>query len=1377
MDVVVNELEHIYRQQWVAHSPTRCREFLARVQEPSQAAELLVRMLCVDLELCRTANRGSTMSQADDDDDRVRPNVALFLVQFPELRDNTIGIERLVMLEYALRVQHDGERPNIDSYVEMCPSTRLMKNLEEAQARLLELNYSVYGEPCENKVVEKSQSTIPQGSIKDSFVAPSVPLTLGRFLLIRYIGRGGMGFVYSAIDLRSTAQVAIKMMRRGDGWSVFRFIEEFHWLSQLNHPNLVRLFDAYAEGDARYFSMEFVDGKDIRHWYREIKSQFSDHLSTLTQSLAQLASAIHFIHQQGVIHRDIKCSNAMITPRGRTVLLDLGLAIREADQHDVERPMEGDAMPGTFVYMSPEAYNNRRLTAASDWYSFGVTMFELLAGEVPQGDGKPAEQEKRHIREFDYQPDRLHSQLEHVPSPLAKLCVELLNPEASKRPKGEIVLRSLGIEAEPRELFGSNCFGREAEISQLNQAASNCLNSPNSKALVTISGEAGMGKSHLLNCWLRGEPCQVFRTILVRGQRQDHTPYRLWNQIVQELVRLWGLSPIQIEPILKRRATAIAASFPQFSQLDSSAVVPCSDTEPSNRILSSIQALLETICDLSQLAPMCIAIDNAQWSDPSSMNSFARLLTSEFSFHGQIVLVCDDMSKLGLDASAIGQDVHDFHVTLHALSRETSLAMLQDWCQHSSLKLSPSELSRLASLSKGSPFLLRELFRSAIDQQLITSDFKTDELDLNRIVHRRFTRIPRQAEIALQYLAISDQPLLFQQMISTCRLSPRELQASLNVLAHQGWIRVYEQFTETTAEIASESFRDVVLESMPQDRLERRHFRLAKIMSAEIDPPWSRIAFHYEKAADYRLAAICHIEAARDALKKGAFREALFFIEKGIHPDAQRSQAEAQRIELMRAECLSGLSQYEFAANCYAQLAESESDSQLATELRFCAGEEKLRAGMLTEGVRLLRGGLTRISASTGQPSSYVKLRNSLSAWWLSASSPSPLRNSLPRPTSPRKAPLVEFNQRLLSTVLPLWYLNHEQASSMIARLSAVFATHGSLDQRLHSQLLTGLLLAQYGKTYAESTTLRFTNARKQVITSGSLSVRCANDILQMIWCFHRGAIRKMHHHANKAQRSATPLQSWEQAFIAWNQLNYYWLDGRLQEFAKQVERLRQHNVRASCSTFELWSQSFPANLIALIENDPDRSETALQQFGRHVEFDTMTQPAFYCWLSQVQVELYRNNLDFADKAIQQRKKWLRHSGLLGLTGFAFLAITTQVNLHLLRLRENQSDKQIAGVARQLISQLRQLPSRAYQSVGVAYQLVLDAMQYGNADFSQWQPTKEKLRQSGLSLYAQALQWHESLYAGDSSSNISQYMQAEGVSAPERLMNLILPLP
>jgi hypothetical protein len=376
------------------------------------------------------------------------------------------------------------------------------------------------------------------------------------------------------------------------------------------------------------------------------------------------------------------------------------------------------------------------------------------------------------------------------------------------------------------------------------------------------------------------------------------------------------------------------------------------------------------------------------------------------------------------------------------------------------------------------------------------------------------------------------------------------------------------------------------------------------------------------------------------------------------------------------------------------------------------------------------------------------------------------------------RAPIVDFYQHLLSTTLPLWFLDHHQANSLIARLSPVLASKGTPSQQLHSHLLSGLLLAQYGKRYAETATKRFLAARKEAVVQKDYSVRCANHKLQMLWCLHRGSIRKMHHHARKAMTHATPKQFWEKGFIAWSDLNFFWLDGQLQEFKNQVDRLRQQYRRSNSSSMTLWCSVYPAAALELILDDVAGAYSAIREAEKYVEFDSMTQPVFFYWLTQMNLELYGEDLSAAERLIYQRWKWVEHSGLLGLGNFAFLAYSVRINLYLQLLRQNPAERHYIFEIQNLLARLRQLPYQAYHSVASAYQLLLDAIMHGCSDFSTWQPVKDRLRQNGLSLYAVALQWHESLYAeGLSSSEIKDHLRSQGVKSPERLMNIILPLP
>ena len=264
------ELEKEFRETWQGYDPSRHTRFLDRGSS-SGRVELLTRLLCVELEYyykpptlvthgLRECEEGTT-----SEDERVKPCVHLFLLRFPELAQHFDCLTRLIVLEYALRIHYSNSPPNIESYIDLFDSPqdqdRLIDLLDATDGRLR----AVRSDPA--VPVGHTDSTVVEAEPSSAITLPPLPHNLGCFLLCRLVGHGGMGYVYNATDLRSTANVAVKVMRRIDSWSIYRFNEEFTWLSQLNHPNLVRLYDAFSEGDVRYFSMELVTGKTIRDWY------------------------------------------------------------------------------------------------------------------------------------------------------------------------------------------------------------------------------------------------------------------------------------------------------------------------------------------------------------------------------------------------------------------------------------------------------------------------------------------------------------------------------------------------------------------------------------------------------------------------------------------------------------------------------------------------------------------------------------------------------------------------------------------------------------------------------------------------------------------------------------------------------------------------------------------------------------------------------------------------------------------------------------------------------------------------------------------------------------------------------------------------------
>ena len=209
------------------------------------------------------------------------------------------------------------------------------------------------------------------------------PTRLGRYVIERRIGRGAMGAVYLAKDPRINRAVALKAIPIEKEFeddelkeARLRFYREAESAGRLAHPNIITVFDAGEDKGLAYIAMEFVPGIPLK--------QFTDPKRLLApkralELCASTAEALDYAHNQGVIHRDIKPANLMYNPKeGALKITDFGVA-RMTDNNSTKTGI----VLGTPMYMSPEQLNAEDLTGHSDLFSLGVTLYELLAGEVP----------------------------------------------------------------------------------------------------------------------------------------------------------------------------------------------------------------------------------------------------------------------------------------------------------------------------------------------------------------------------------------------------------------------------------------------------------------------------------------------------------------------------------------------------------------------------------------------------------------------------------------------------------------------------------------------------------------------------------------------------------------------------------------------------------------------------------------------------------------------------------------------------------------------------------------------------------------------------------------------------------------------------------
>jgi serine/threonine-protein kinase len=201
-----------------------------------------------------------------------------------------------------------------------------------------------------------------------------------RHKIVKHIGTGGMGRVFLAEHVTLGAQAAVKVLAsRCTPMLVERFVAEARLLALLNHPNIVKVFDIGEMVDETpYILMEHVAGIDLGEWLRR-HEQLS--LKRVLRILRQVASALDYLHAQGIVHRDIKPPNIMVDPdAGDAVkLLDFGIAVREGTS-DVTF---GSGLLGTPAYMAPEQVAGSGCGKSADLYALGALALELLTGKPP----------------------------------------------------------------------------------------------------------------------------------------------------------------------------------------------------------------------------------------------------------------------------------------------------------------------------------------------------------------------------------------------------------------------------------------------------------------------------------------------------------------------------------------------------------------------------------------------------------------------------------------------------------------------------------------------------------------------------------------------------------------------------------------------------------------------------------------------------------------------------------------------------------------------------------------------------------------------------------------------------------------------------------
>lgn len=292
----------------------------------------------------------------------------------------------------------------------------------------------------------------------------SIGLVIGPYQLRAILGRGGMGNVYLALDTRASVHVALKVLppkrAREEVRQLARFLREKDLAQQVRHPHLALTLEVGEAAGIHYIAMEYIPGQTL---YRLVNREGPLAVPRAARLFAEVAAALAAGHERGLIHRDVKPSNIMVTPHDHAKVLDLGLAFNTGEEIDDVEVVGGKGyIVGSIDYMAPEQTRDAtRIDGRADIYALGCCLYFAMTGKAPFPSGSLREKVQAHRHQ---EPEPLRARNPGVPEGFAQVVHRMLAKDPDRRyPDATAVateLRLWGGElvAEPVEMAGDSVF-------------------------------------------------------------------------------------------------------------------------------------------------------------------------------------------------------------------------------------------------------------------------------------------------------------------------------------------------------------------------------------------------------------------------------------------------------------------------------------------------------------------------------------------------------------------------------------------------------------------------------------------------------------------------------------------------------------------------------------------------------------------------------------------------------------------------------------------------------------------------------------------------------------------------------------------------------
>jgi eukaryotic-like serine/threonine-protein kinase len=780
-----------------------------------------------------------------------------------------------------------------------------------------------------------------------------------RFQIIDCVGSGGMGIVYSAQDKKRGERVALKTLQHLDGGSIARLKHEFRSLTSVQHPNLVRLRELFADGDEVFFTMDLVDGVPLSAFLAELRASPA-YQEPLRGLFRQVAEGLAAVHENDKLHRDLKPSNVMVTRGGRAVILDFGVA---CDRTTEPTSAVREVVAGTPAYMSPEQARGEAMSAASDWYAFGTMLYEALSGRLPFTGTLLEMLSAKTSR------DAPPIDGSDAPTDLVCLAQELLAQRPGQRPTAREVLQRLGSEETFRDELDSSLpavssrrvgfVGRHVELLQLEGALYRALSGELVSVLVT--GASGIGKTALIREFLNDD-CAAKGVLVLESKCFEHESvrYNALDGVIDGLRAYLGrLSAEARARLTPRHARSLATLFPALSDVlmrdtPGSQKLP---EQPGARRRLGFHALRELLGRVCEQVPVVLFLDDLQWGDDDSARLLSVLLAPPDPPALLLLTACrSDERALSpllrqLDQSG-GPGWQPLEIAVQALPDEDAKNLSRRLLGEDQRELADA----LAVEARGSPFFLFEL---ALASRHLERDMRG--VSLSELIVSRVEGLLPAARELLEFVALAERPVAGRVVESASGLA--EATDVWLSLKRVKLVRAVHAGGEERLQCYHDRIAETVTARLSAGRASELHRRLALALERAPDAEVERLAEHFRRGRVLDRAAL-YAERAGDAARLGlAFAQAAkwYAIAHELWPS---TDAARRRLRIALAEALEDAGKAAEAAQSYLAAADEADDAMLALDLRRRAASQLLGAGHADEGTRVLNTVLTAAGLS-----------------------------------------------------------------------------------------------------------------------------------------------------------------------------------------------------------------------------------------------------------------------------------------------------------------------------------------------------------------------------------------------------------------------------